>query len=208
MRLNDITREYFARLAKISPADDAYLYTHLTEPGVQEKLLRAHPAQYSMLRTSIVPTIIQGGFRENVIPSEAQATLDVRALPDEDVDALVAKLRQVIGDPQIEIKPLEKGQKRPVTAPSSIHNEMFAALEHAQAKVFPQSVTLPLMQTGATDSAQLREKGVQAYGIGVLHTEEDGRRVHGNDERVSVEALGKFVDYLHSAVLEVAATKK
>lgn len=208
MRLNDVSREYFVRLAKISSSDDAYLYTHLDDPAVQEKIRLTHPPQYSMLRTSVVPTIIQGGFRENVIPSDAQATLDVRALPDEDIDQLMVKLHEVINDPAIEIKRLQNGQTRPTTAPSSIHNEMFSALEHAQAKVFPEAVTLPLMQTGATDSAQLREKGVQAYGIGIPHTDDDARRVHGNDERVSIDGLGKFVDYLTAAVMEVASSKR
>jgi acetylornithine deacetylase/succinyl-diaminopimelate desuccinylase-like protein len=208
MRLNDVSREYFERLAKISSKDDAYLYTHLDQWDVQEKIRLTHPPQSSMLRTSIVPTIIKGGFRENVIPSDAEATLDVRALPDEDMDALIAKLNELINDPQIEIKRLGEGQKRPTTTPSSIHNEMFSALEHAQAKIFPGAVTLPLMQTGATDSAQLRAKGVQAYGIGIPHTDDDARRVHGNDERVSIDALGKFVDYLNSAVFEVAAKKQ
>jgi acetylornithine deacetylase/succinyl-diaminopimelate desuccinylase-like protein len=85
---------------------------------------------------------------------------------------------------------------------------MFSVLEHAQANIFPEAVTLPLMQTGATDSAQLRAKGVQAYGIGIPHTEDDARRVHGNDERVSIEGLGKFVDYLTAAVMEVAASNQ
>jgi acetylornithine deacetylase/succinyl-diaminopimelate desuccinylase-like protein len=208
MRLNDVSREYFARLATISSKDDAYLYTHLEDPAAQEKIRLIHPPQYSMLRTSVVPTIIKGGFRENVIPSDAQATLDVRALPDENVDQLLAKLREIISDPAIEIRRLENGQSRPTTAPSSIRNEMFSALEHAQAKIFPEAVTLPLMQTGATDSAQLRAKGVQAYGIGIPHTEDDARRVHGNDERVSIEGLGKFVDYLTAAVMEVAASNQ
>jgi acetylornithine deacetylase/succinyl-diaminopimelate desuccinylase-like protein len=208
MRLNEVSREYFVRLAAISSNDDAYLYTHLEDPAVQEKIRLAHPPQYSMLRTSVVPTIIQGGFRENVIPSDAQATLDVRALPDENIDQLIAKLREIINDSAIDIKRLEHGQTRPTTAPSSIHNEMFSALEHAQAKVFPEAITLPLLQPGATDAAQLRAKGVQAYGIGIPHSDEDARRVHGNDERVSIDGLGKFVDYLTAAVMEVAASKK
>jgi acetylornithine deacetylase/succinyl-diaminopimelate desuccinylase-like protein len=208
MRLNDVSREYFSRLATISSKDDAYLYTHLEDPAVQEKIRLNHPPQYSMLRTSVVPTVIKGGFRENVIPSDAEATLDVRALPDENIDQLIAKLTEVINDPAIDIKRLENGQTRPTTAPSSIRNEMFSALEHAQARVFPEAVTLPLMQTGATDSAQLRAKGVQAYGIGVPHTDDDARRVHGNDERVSIDGLGKFVDYLTMAVMEMVVSKK
>ena len=209
MRLNETTKEYFARLAKISSGEDAYLYTHLEEPAVQEKIRTTRLAQNSMLRTSIVPTMIKGGFRLNVIPADAQATLDVRALPNEDIEQLMETLSEVIADPQIEVKRASNLQPdRPASQPSSIHNEMFEALERSQGKVFPGSVTLPIMLPGATDSAQLRAKGVQAYGIGVPRTDEDASRVHGNDERVSANALGKFVDFLYTALIDVAASKK
>ena len=207
MRLNETTREYFARLAKISSPEDAYLYTHLDEPAVQQKLAAEKISQNSMLRTSIVPTMIKGGFRVNVIPADAEATLDVRALPDENVDELMATLRKVINDPQIEIVRNEAND-RPAGAPSSIHSEMFQALERAQRKIFPGAVTLPMMGTGATDSAQLRVKGVQAYGIGAPTSDADALRVHGIDERIRLDGLGKFMDYLYSAVFDVAASKK
>ena len=207
MRLNETTREYFSRLAKISSPEDAYLYTHLEEPAVQKKLAESKISQSSMLRTSIAPTIIQGGFRINVIPAEAEATLDVRALPDENIDELMASLRKAINDPEIEIVRGDKTNDRPAGAPSSIHSEMFQALERAQAKLFPGAVTLPMMGTGATDSAQLRAKGVQAYGIGAATSDEDALRVHGNDERIRLEGAGKFVDYLYTAVVDVAAKK-
>jgi hypothetical protein len=64
------------------------------------------------------------------------------------------------------------------------------------------------MGTGATDSAQLRAKGVQAYGIGVLTSDDDALRVHGNDERVQLDGVKTFVEYLHTAVNDVAVTKK
>jgi acetylornithine deacetylase/succinyl-diaminopimelate desuccinylase-like protein len=208
MRLNETTREFFARLAKISPPDEAYLYTHLDDPAVQEKLRATRIAYNSMLRTSVVPTIINGGFRENVIPAEAEATLDVRALPDENIDTLMATMRQIINDPEVELARLPGGQARPVASPSGIHNEMFTALERAQQKIFPGAITLPLMQTGATDSAQLRAKGVNAYGIGVPMDDDGLRRVHGNDERVSLDELGKFVDYVWTVTVDIAASKK
>ena len=63
MRLNETTRAFFARLAKISPPKEAYLYTHLADPAVQQKLRATELRYNSVLRTSIVPTIIQGGFR-------------------------------------------------------------------------------------------------------------------------------------------------
>jgi acetylornithine deacetylase/succinyl-diaminopimelate desuccinylase-like protein len=161
-----------------------------------------------MLRTSIVPTIIKGGFRVNVIPAEAEATLDVRALPDENVDELMATLKKMINDPEIEIVRSDKTNDRPAGAPSSIHSDMFQALERAQAKLFPGAVTLPMMVTGATDSAQLRAKGVQAYGIGPPTSDDDALRVHGNDERIRLEGEGTFLQYLYTAVVDVAASKK
>jgi len=209
MRLNETTREYFARLAKISSPEDAYLYTHLEDSAVQEKIRTTRLAQNSMLRTSIVPTIVKGGFRLNVIPADAQATLDVRALPDENIEQLMETLSKLIADPEIEVKRASNLQPdRPASPPSSIHNEMFEALERSQGKVFPGSVTLPIMLPAATDSAQLRAKGVQAYGVGIPRTDEDASRMHGNDERVSLDGLGKFVDFLYTAVLDVAASKK
>lgn len=207
MRLNETTRTFFARLAKISPPQEAYLYTHLENPAVQRKLRATEIRYNSVLRTSIVPTIIQGGFRENVIPAVATATLDVRALPDENIEQLLATLRQLVNDPAVSIELRTVGQKRPATPPTRLDTEMFQALERAQQKVFPGSVTLPVMQTGATDAAQLRAKGVQAYDLSIPHSEEDVKRVHGNDERVSIEGLGQFIQYVYTAVTDVAGAK-
>jgi acetylornithine deacetylase/succinyl-diaminopimelate desuccinylase-like protein len=207
MRLNETTRTFFERLAKISPPEEAALYRNLKDPKAQQKLWETNIQFNSMLRTSVVPTIIQGGFRENVIPAEAKATLDVRALPDENIDELIATLTKLVNDPAVKIERRTEGQKRPAAPPSGINNEMFAALERAQRKVYPDAITVPLMQTGATDGAQLRAKGTQVYGIGVALTKDDLGRVHGNDERVSIDYLGKFVEYLHAAVMDIAAAK-
>ena len=209
MRLNDTTREFFQRLAAISPPEEAFLYTHLEDPVlgplVQDKL-RANSIMYnSMLRTSISPTIFKAGFRNNVIPGDALATLDVRALPDENMTNFVQLLREVIDDPAVEIVPAGAG--RPATPPSRFDTEMFAALERAQKSIFPEAVTIPIMLTGATDSAQLRAKGVQCYGVGSVVSEGETTRVHGNDERLSISGLGRFLEFLYSAVIDIAAKK-
>jgi acetylornithine deacetylase/succinyl-diaminopimelate desuccinylase-like protein len=208
MRLNQTTRAYFQRLAAISPPEDAFLYTHLEDsvlsPMVQQKLRATKLPLNSMLRTSVSPTIIQGGFRRNVIPGDAQATLDIRALPDEDMPAFFAALRRVIDDPAVELVP--PASTRPAPQPSRLDTEMFQALERAQAKIFPGAVTIPTMLTAATDGAQLRAKGVQAYGVGNF-IENGESRAHGNDERVSLEGTGKFLEFLYAAVVDVAASK-
>jgi acetylornithine deacetylase/succinyl-diaminopimelate desuccinylase-like protein len=207
MRLNETTRRFFEQMAKISPPEKAQLFAHVEDPAVQQKLHQAEPSYYSMLRTSLVPTVIKGGFRSNVIPAEAEARFDVRALPDEDMPALKAELTRLFNDPAVTIVDAENVNQRPATPPSGLDTEGFHALEHAQQKVFPGVPTIPIMQVGATDSAQLRAKGVQAYDIGSVLGPEELKRVHGNDERIRIAGFGKFVQFLYAATLEIAGAK-
>jgi acetylornithine deacetylase/succinyl-diaminopimelate desuccinylase-like protein len=208
IRLNETTRTFFKRLAEISPPDEAFLYSHLEDPlvgpMVQEILRRKYLSHNSMIRTSISPTIFRAGFRSNVIPGDAEATLDVRAVPDEDMDKLVEDLKQLIDDPAVEI--IRNRAGRPSPPPSAIDSEMFRALEATQASMFPGAATLPIMLTGATDMSFLRAKGVQAYGIGAPALEGE-TRAHGNDERISIDGFGKFVEFTYRAVVEVAAAR-
>jgi acetylornithine deacetylase/succinyl-diaminopimelate desuccinylase-like protein len=207
MRLNETTRRFFEQMAKIAPPDKAVLYAHVEDPAVQRKLEETEPAYYSMLRTSLVPTIIKGGFRSNVIPAEAEARFDVRALPDEDMNALKASLTQLFNDPAITIVDAENAHQRPATPPSGLDTDGFHALERAQQKVFPGIPTIPIMQVGATDSSELRARGVEAYDIGTVMSAEDHRRIHGNDERVEIAGFGKFVEFLFTAAVEIAGAK-
>ncbi len=207
MRLNETTRRFFQQMAKISAPEKAQLYAHLEDPAVQQKLHQTEPSYYSMLRTSLVPTIIKGGFRSNVIPAEAEARFDVRALPDENMDALKAELDRLINDSAITFVDAENVNQRPATPPSGLETDGFHALERAQQKVFPGVPTIPIMQVGATDSAQLRAKGVQAYDIGTVMSADDLKRVHGNDERIQIAGFGKFVQFLYTATAEIAGAK-
>ena len=156
MRLNETTRRFFQQMAKFSPPEQAELYAHIEDPAVQARLHATNPGYYSMLRTSLVPTIIKGGFRSNVIPADAEARFDVRALPDENMNALKTQLTQLINDQSIRIVDAETANARPAPPPSGLDTEGFHALERATQKVFPGVPTIPIMQVGATDSAQLR----------------------------------------------------
>jgi len=206
MRLNDITRAYFARLATVSTPAEAARYNRVADPAVQKYLAEHEPSAANMLRTSISPTIVKGGFRINVIPSEAEADLDVRALPDEDMDHFYAELRRVIGDKAVDVGPrTREGELRPASRPSRLDSEMFRALEHAQKRMFPEAITLPSMIRGATDNAQLRAKGVDAYGFGTMTPEHESHAAHTEDERVLEAAVPKLAEFLWNAVIEVAA---
>ena len=211
MRLNETTRTFFKRLASISAPSEAILYSNVEDPVsgkvVEETLRRSNVMLNSMLRTSISPNIFNGGFRSNVIPGSAEATLDIRALPDEDMGEFYATLKRIINDPAIEIVPPAAGTVRPTSAPSRLDSVLFQSIEKAQAAVFPGVVTLPVMFTAATDSAQLRAKGVQAYGLGSVLSEEDRARMHGNDERLSVQGIGKFIELMYRAVAGIAVAR-
>jgi acetylornithine deacetylase/succinyl-diaminopimelate desuccinylase-like protein len=211
MRLNDTTRTYFERLATISPPAEADRYNHITDP-TRAPAIEAYFAQhelghYSILRTSVVPTILKAGFRSNVIPSEAEATLDIRALPDEDLPKFYEYLRKEINDPSVEIVP-NRGLSRPASPPSRIDTELFHAFEAVQKEMFPGAVTLPAMLTGATDNAQLRSKGVQAYGFGPIVDEREAAGpggAHGDNEKLRESSLYKEVEFLWKSVVRVAA---
>ena len=213
MRLNDTTRTYFERLATISSPEEADRYNHLTDPKrsteIEKYFSERELSHYSMLRTSVVPTIIKAGFRSNVIPSEAEATLDIRALPDEDMTRLYGDLRRVIHDRTVEV--VAAGQaSRPGSPPSRLDSEMFLVLENLTKRLYPGAVTLPSMLTGATDMAQLRAKGVQSYGIGPVIDEKDRNTggAHADDERLEETSLYRFMEFLWNAVTDIAASKK
>jgi len=203
-RLNETTSEFFKRLATIAPPEEAAWYRNVLDPKVQAELRLRKPQYYSMLRTSVVPTMLQAGIKENVIPPTAEATLDIRALPDEDLAKFREMLAGVINDPQVKVVAEDVTYSMPAAPVTSLQTEMFHALESAQKEVAPEAITLPVMTTGATNSSFLRVKGVAAYGVGVPKTEEESRTIHGNDERIEVKELGRFVRYLFRAVTIVA----
>ena len=212
IRLNETTRAYFERMATLHEGEAKFRYDNVESPEHQAAIdtwFRANdPHHYSSLRTSVVPTVIDAGFRRNVIPSEASAMLDIRMLPDEDVEGFYGELAKVIDNPAIEIVP--EAIYRPAALPSPIDNEMFQVIEAVANRLYPESTTLPVMATGATDMAQLRAKGTPAYGIGPARTlEEINSRfgAHSDDERVAEQALIDMVRFLWNIVIDIGAAE-
>jgi acetylornithine deacetylase/succinyl-diaminopimelate desuccinylase-like protein len=215
MRLNDTTRVYFERLATISPPERVAVYRTLLDPKAtpaaldraQRFLQEREPGSYSMLRTSIVPTILKAGVGANVIPSEAEATLDIRALPGENIERFYAQLTEIIGDPAVKVVPIPPA--RPPSPASRIDTEMYRTLEQVSQRMYPGVTVMPGMSTGASDQAQLRAKGIQSYGIGPASTEEEALNypAHGDVERLAESSLYPFVQYVWTVVTEVAGRK-
>jgi acetylornithine deacetylase/succinyl-diaminopimelate desuccinylase-like protein len=211
IRLNDTTRAYFKRLAALSTPADAKRYLDVigADPrlvaAADEYFLDHEPRHASMIRTSISPNIFQGGYRVNVIPSEARATLDVRTHPDDTPEQLLAEVRKVVDDPAIDVA---WGQRdvRPSARGAELDSEAFTAIEAGLKKHY-EAVTLPTMSTGATDMAYLRARGMQCFGVGPATDLEDGPKgfgAHSDQERLLESELYRFVKFYYEVVLTLA----
>jgi acetylornithine deacetylase/succinyl-diaminopimelate desuccinylase-like protein len=214
IRLNETTRVYFERLASISGPESAARYRALlsNDPKISgpadDYLLEHEPRHASMIRTSISPTMIQAGYRLNVIPSEVRATLDVRMHPSDNPEAFLAELRKAINDPAVDVN-FTSRDVRPGTGSARLDYEGFKVLEAAVKKHY-DAVTLPTMSTGATDMAYLRAKGMQCYGIGPALDIEDGPKgfgAHSDQERIVESELYRFVRFHYDAVAELARAR-
>ncbi|MCU1382704.1 MAG: dapE 1 [Acidobacteria bacterium] len=214
VRFNETTGTYFRKLAGISPPDVAKYYRDVlsTDPKVQKAaddwLLENEPRHSSMLRTSVSPNIFTGGYRSNVIPSDARATLDVRALPDEDPATFLALVKKVVNDPAVEVR-FTGESIRPAGPDAKLDSEAYRALEAAGTRIY-NAPTLPMMSTGATDMAQLRAKGVQCFGIGPAVDFEDapkGFGAHSDQERLLESELHRFVRFNWEVITSLARAR-
>ncbi|MDQ4079824.1 MAG: M20/M25/M40 family metallo-hydrolase [Gemmatimonadota bacterium] len=208
VQLNPTTRAFFSALSEVWPnaaekramADVASRDARRVERGA--RVLSAIPIYDAVLRNGISLTLIDGGIRTNVIPTEATANLNIRTLPGESIDSLVKRLRRVVGDSLVRFEI----DRDTIDAPaSSFRSPMFVAIADAVRTVDSTMTVVPYMSTGATDSARLRAWGVQTYGILPFPlAPEDEERMHGNDERVPVAALLFGVKVIYLAMLNVA----
>jgi acetylornithine deacetylase/succinyl-diaminopimelate desuccinylase-like protein len=214
IRFNETTGSYFRGLAAISPPDVAAHYRDVlsADPKVRaaadDWLVEHEPQHASMLRTSVSPNIFAGGYRSNVIPSEAKATLDVRMLPDEDPARFLEQVTHVVNDPVVDVR-FPSQNTRPPGAAARLDSEPFKAIDAANKRMY-NVPTLPTMSTFATDMAQLRAKGMQCYGIGPAVDLEDGPKgfgMHSDQERLLESELYRFVRFNYEVVLDLARAR-
>jgi acetylornithine deacetylase/succinyl-diaminopimelate desuccinylase-like protein len=160
----------------------------------------------ALLRNTISITGLKGSAKTNVIPPIATAALDVRLLPGQDPAAFLADLVRVAGDTAVTFRP--QGPNWPATE-SSTETEMYWAIASAAHARDPNAVVTPLMLAGFTDSHYFRTLGIASYGLGPFPLSEgDSQGVHGNDERVRIEALRFGLRFYYDVVSRVAANKR
>jgi acetylornithine deacetylase/succinyl-diaminopimelate desuccinylase-like protein len=211
IRLNETTASYFRRLAQISPPDKAAHYRDVLDPNKvadADRWFRTNePRHAALLHATATPTIVDAGYRINVIPSEAKATIDVRTLPDDDPNEILALVRRTVNDPSVRVDWGPRNVRPGGT--SGLGTEAFKAIEAAVTRHY-STTTLPMMSTGATDMAYLRAKGVQCYGIGPATDTEDGPKgfgAHSDQERILESELHRFVRFHYDVVAELARAR-
>lgn len=216
VKLDETTGRYFRRLAPLAATpEQAKAYRDIVSADTKvaaaaaDWLWKNEPRHASMARTSVSPNIFTGGYRSNVIPSEATARLDVRMVPSEDPQALLAQVTKAINDPDVEVKFAGGGGTRPTIAPTRVDGELFTTAEAAVTAVY-KAPTLPSMSTYATDMWPLRAKGVQCIGIGAgvdLEDQSAGYGMHGDQERLRESEFQRFVRFNWELVTRLAAAK-
>jgi acetylornithine deacetylase/succinyl-diaminopimelate desuccinylase-like protein len=209
-RVSEVTRAYFAGLAKVEP-DPAMRQAMQSIGGARNQaeidtaaaVLSRDPVHNAVLRDAASLTMVNGGIRANIIPSDATATLNARILPDGDIRGFVAELNRVGAEKQVTFAISREPQRAPPV--SSTKTPLFQAMAAVGREMAPDAAVVPMLSTGATDGAALRAAGIPTYGILPLPLEqEDELRMHGDNERVPVSSLGWGTEYLYRVLSTVA----
>jgi acetylornithine deacetylase/succinyl-diaminopimelate desuccinylase-like protein len=205
-----ISRRYFEQLAQVEDEETAKWMRALEMPERMDlaarRLAEISPSWNSMLRDTITPTELRAGIRANVVPSEAWANLNVRLLPGNSIEPLIAQMHKLVNDPQISFSVKQDGGSP--SPPSSHASELYQLIESKAAAQFPGAPAVPFLSTGATDSAQLRLHNVQAYGLLPFPlTEGDEARVHSEDERMPLASFRTGIEFLYGIVHDFVVRK-
>ena len=181
--------EYFKRLGTewdflkpyLKDGKTATLIDALTGSG-----MISVPQMSAMLRNTISLNILNSGDKTNVIPSKAQAELDIRLLPGTEPDTFIAEVKKRLADESIRVEPLKKSS----ASRSPMDTDDFATIQNAYLAHYPNALTVASLLFGSSDSRFFRSKGIPCYGVcPMLVSLEEFNRVHGIDERVSVDSM-------------------
>ena len=165
----------------------------LLEPLVRWEMLST-PTRAAQIRTTTAATMIRGGVKANVIPQEAYAAVNFRILPGETIESVTEYVRAVIDDSRIGIEPLnERENPSPV---SDISGPAFAMLHQTIAEIIPDAVIAPYLVFGGTDAKHYMSLSDAVFRFTPLRlTEEDFGRIHGTNERISLENYKEIIRF-------------
>lgn len=196
LRLEAPIRQMFGTLAPEMPFAMKMVFANLWFfGGLVKRQLAASPATNALVRTTTAPTMFEAGVKENILPAKATAVVNFRVLSGESAASVIEHVRHTIDDPRVEIRPLE-GLKSEPSFVSDTDGPSFKALARTIRHEFPGVVVTPGLVVGATDSRHFAELSSSIFRFSPMWVgPEDLDRVHGTDERISIEDYERGVRF-------------
>ena len=199
-----MVKEYFSKMAPKQPPDERKFFEDIekgvSDPSFSAKLT-SNLIYNAIVRDTISLTILRGGNKENVIPSESTATLDCRLIPGSSKENFLKEIKKRLGN-EIEVEVISESLSLP---PSPLNTDLFQAIQKFAAKNDPVCPVVPVLLSGATDSRFFREKGITTYDFCPFRLKEkELLLVHGTDERISLENLKFGMKMLLEMIKDVA----
>ena len=165
----------------------------LFDPLVR-KQLAASPLTNAAIRTTLAPTLFHAGVKENVLPTQASAVVNLRILPGDTIAGATAHVRATIDDPRVKIIPLPVRMEP--SAVSDIEAASFSVIHRTIRQTVPEALVAPALLVAATDSRHYAglTKNIYRF-LPITLRPEDASRYHGIDERISLEDYARCVRF-------------
>jgi acetylornithine deacetylase/succinyl-diaminopimelate desuccinylase-like protein len=197
VKLTDTTRTFFAKAGAARNDELGRAMAALSKnPNDQaaETIVSKDRSYHSMLRTTCVATLLDGGHANNALPQRATANVNCRIFPGESVEETRAALVTAIADPRVTVTPVPP--VRPLAVAPPLDPKIVGPAEKLVAKYFPGVPLVPTMSTGTTDGVFLEAIGIPVYGAPGDWLDPDGNGVHGLNEHRSVRSVLVGRDFL------------
>lgn len=172
----------------------------IQDPEFLQRLQAQSPGLHALTRDTCSMTRLSASSKINVVPPEAWAEIDCRILPDKPAEQFIAELTELVAPAGVEVSVIMAF----TPAVSSTTSRLFSAIERVTKELYPNSRVMPSVSTGFTDSHFTRDQGIVSYGFDPIITPVgEATGVHGNDERINVEAFRRGVSDMRAIVRDV-----
>ena len=215
VKVNEITQNYFARTAEISPGDSAAdLKAVAKDPPDQAAAARLSREPYynTLLRTTCVATMLSGGHAPNALPQTARANVNCRIFPGDDPEEVRRTLERVAADSKVSVTlvPQLGADSKPVPTvtvpPSALLPEVVKAMEKTLNETYPGVPLVATMSAGASDGKFTRTAGIPTFGIACMFFELGDNRAHGKDERIGAQDFYDGVNFTYKFMRALSAS--
>lgn len=200
---NDVVKAYFTKASVTATptvaADMKKIGSGSTDPAAIARLSK-NPLFNSLMRTTCVATMLEGGHAENALPQTAKATVNCRMLPGADPAEVERTLVRVINDTSVKLAPTDTAIPSPA---SPLRPDLLNAIDASVKAIWGPMPIVPMMETGATDGLYFRNAGVPTYGFSGLFIATNDVRAHGKDERILVKSFDESLDFTYDLLKRI-----